>query len=109
VRGLSLKHYLREAFAAVTDIDSALIGTFRMLLTQPGRLSYEYLHGDRHRYLPPFRVFLLCNVVYFLFATQYGATIPSAGRSVVILATFSPVVTAFKFLLFLATLAWIGR
>jgi hypothetical protein len=74
-RDLSVKHYLREVFAAITDIDSVFIGTFRTLLARPGRLSTEYLHGDRHRYLQPFRVFLLCNVVYFLFATQYGSTV----------------------------------
>jgi len=82
VRDLSVKHFLREAFAAMTDVDSALIGTFRTLLTKPGKLSTEYLHGDRHRYLPPLRVFFLCNVVYFLFASQYGSTVLTAPLAV---------------------------
>ncbi|HXT15766.1 MAG TPA: DUF3667 domain-containing protein [Gemmatimonadaceae bacterium] len=77
-RDLSVKHFLREALAAITDVDSALIASFRTLLTKPGRLSTEYLHGDRHRYLPPLRVFLLCNVVYFIFATQYQSTVLTA-------------------------------
>jgi hypothetical protein len=77
-RDLSLKHFLHEALAAATDVDSALIGTFRTLIARPGKLSLEYLHGDRHRYLPPFRVFLLCNVVYFMFASRFGSTVLTA-------------------------------
>ena len=69
-RDLSVRHFLREAAAAITDIDSALLSSFRMLLTKPGELTASYLAGERHRYLPPFRVFLLCNLLYFVVAAK---------------------------------------
>jgi hypothetical protein len=81
-RDLSVKHFLREAVLAVTDVDSALIGSFRALLLRPGQLTLEYLRGDRHRYLAPFRVFLLCNVLYFVAVAQFHVTVLTAPLAV---------------------------
>jgi hypothetical protein len=77
-RDLSVRHFLREAALAVTDFDSALIATFRSLLVRPGKLTVEYLHGARHRFLPPFRVFLLCNVLYFVAVDQLHTNVLTA-------------------------------
>jgi hypothetical protein len=71
-RDLSLKHFLKEAFVAVTDVDSALIASFRALVTRPGTLTAEYLRGDREKFLAPFRLFLLCNIIYFVAVAQFG-------------------------------------
>lgn len=71
-RDLSVKQFLKEAALAVTDLDSALISSFRSLLTKPGELTVEYLFGDRNRFMAPFRLFLLCNVIYFVAAAQIG-------------------------------------
>ena len=65
-RDLSLAHYVREAASAVTDLDSALIRSIVTVITKPGRLTAAYLAGDRHRYLTPFKVFLFCNLLYFV-------------------------------------------
>ena len=77
-RDLSFKHFMKEAFVAVTDVDSALIASFRSLLTRPGELTREYLTGDRQRFMAPFRVFLLCNLVYFIAVAQYGVGVFTA-------------------------------
>ena len=84
-RDLSVRHFLREAALAVTDFDSALIASFRSLFARPGELTVEYLHGARHRFLPPFRVFLLCNLLYFvavdrLHMTRADRATRAAGR-----------------------------
>jgi hypothetical protein len=71
-RDLSIKQFVKEAVVAVTDVDSALISTFRSLVTRPGELTAEYLSGDRSRFLAPFRLFLLCNLIYFVVAAQVG-------------------------------------
>jgi hypothetical protein len=71
-RDLSLKHFLTEAFVAVTDVDSALIASFRWLVGRPGGLTVEYLKGDRRRFMAPFRLFFLCNVIYFVAVAQFG-------------------------------------
>jgi hypothetical protein len=74
-RDLSLKHFLKEAFVAVTDVDSALVASFRSLVTRPGALTVEYLAGDRERFMSPFRLFLLCNVIYFVVVAQFGVRV----------------------------------
>ena len=51
-RDLSVKHFLREAAAAITDVDSVLIASFRDLVVRPGALTASYFAGERHRYLP---------------------------------------------------------
>jgi hypothetical protein len=71
-RNLSTRHFLKDAVVAITDVDSALISSFRSLLTKPGELTREYLHGDRSRFLAPFRLFLLCNFIYFVAAARLG-------------------------------------
>lgn len=81
-RDLSVKHFVREAAAAVTDLDSALIGSFRALLGRPGQLTAAYFRGERHKYLPPFRVFLLCNLVYFVAVAHFGITVLTAPLAV---------------------------
>lgn len=75
---LSVKHFLREAAAAITDLDSALIGSFRALLLRPGQLTTAYFGAERHRYLAPFRVFLFCNLLYFVLVAQFGVTVLTA-------------------------------
>jgi hypothetical protein len=74
-RDLSVKHFLKEGMSAVTEVDSSLVASFRSLFTKPGELTKEYLQGNRHRFLPPFRIFLFCNVIYFLAAAQFGFTV----------------------------------
>jgi hypothetical protein len=81
-RDLSLKHFLKEAFVAVTDVDSAFIATFRWLVTRPGALTVEYLEGNRARFMAPFRLFLLCNVIYFVVVAEYGVGVFTAPLSV---------------------------
>ncbi len=75
VRNLSVRHYVREAIASLVDIDSAVIASMRALFFKPGELTREYFHGSRFRYLPPFRVFLVCNIIYFLAASQLGINV----------------------------------
>lgn len=81
-RDLSLKHFLKEAFVAVTDVDSALVASFRWLVTRPGALTIEYLEGDRARFMTPFRLFLLCNVIYFVVVAQFGVRVLTTPLSV---------------------------
>lgn len=64
-----------DATAAITDLDSVLIRSVGALFTEPGRLTVEYLRGDRHRFLPPFRLFLFCNLIYFVAVADFHFTI----------------------------------
>ena len=57
---------LADTFA----LDSRLWRTVPMLLFRPGRVTRNYLDGKRARYVPPFRMFLLASLLFFL--TVFG-------------------------------------
>ncbi|MEM7353714.1 MAG: DUF3667 domain-containing protein, partial [Acidobacteriota bacterium] len=71
---LSMRVFLARAVGEITQLDSKLYRSFRLLLTRPGKLSQEYLAGRRRPYLKPIQMFLLANLVYFLVQPFSGAS-----------------------------------
>jgi hypothetical protein len=70
-RDLSVRHFVKDAAAEVTSLDSKLYHTLHALVFRPGLLTVEWLAGRRGRYLKPL------NLVLALFAVQlfvYTAT-----------------------------------
>jgi hypothetical protein len=65
---LSLGHFASEAFESVTHADSRLWRTLGYLLAKPGFLSREFFGGRRARYLPPFRLYLVISLMFFVVA-----------------------------------------
>lgn len=53
---------LADTFA----LDGRLWRSLPLLLFRPGRMTRNYLDGKRARYVPPFRLFLLSSVIFFL-------------------------------------------
>ncbi len=47
-------------------LDGRLWRTLPKLLLRPGRMTREYIDGKRARFVPPFRLFLLTSVIFFL-------------------------------------------
>jgi len=47
-------------------LDGRLWRTLPMLLLRPGRMTRDYIDGKRARFVPPFRLFLLTSVIFFL-------------------------------------------
>ena len=66
----SLSTLLSEAFGTITNVDSKLIRTFKLMFQNPGRLSLKYISGIRVPYLKPFQVFLICNLIFFIFLSD---------------------------------------
>jgi hypothetical protein len=64
----SLRHFAAEAFESITHADSRLWRTLGYLLAKPGRLTSEFFAGRRMRYLPPFRLYLVISLLFFLVA-----------------------------------------
>ncbi len=62
----SVAHFAGEALESISHADSRLWLTLRLLLTQPGRLTRDFFDGKRARYLPPFRLYLVISVLFFL-------------------------------------------
>ena len=52
---------LADTFA----LDGRLWRSLPLLLFRPGRMTRNYLDGQRARYVPPFRMFLLASVIFF--------------------------------------------
>jgi hypothetical protein len=69
VRVLSLTSLLRDLFGDLTEFDSRIWRTLRPLLFKPGLLTVEYLRGRRTHYSPPFRMYLVVSLVFFLAAS----------------------------------------
>lgn len=47
-------------------LDGRIWRTLPLLMLRPGRLTRSYLDGQRARFVPPFRMFLLASVIFFL-------------------------------------------
>ncbi len=67
-RFISLWGLLRDAFGDLFELDSRLWRTVVPLLIRPGLLTKEYLQGRRARYMPPFRMYLVLSLVFFIVA-----------------------------------------
>jgi hypothetical protein len=65
---ISLWELTRDAFGDLFELDSRLWRTLIPLLARPGRLTRDYLEGRRARYMPPFRMYLVLSLVFFLIA-----------------------------------------
>ncbi len=67
-RLISLWELLQDAFGDLFELDSRLWRTLIPLLVRPGRLTRDYLEGRRARYMPPFRMYLVLSVIFFVVA-----------------------------------------
>jgi len=67
-RAYRLVDFAKEAFETLTNVERSLLRTLVALIRRPGELTAAYLRGERVRYLKPLQLFLLANVVYFLWA-----------------------------------------
>lgn len=68
----SLPRVLREFLDHVFNLDGRLWRTLRDLLFRPGRLTRDYLDGRRVHYTPPFRLYILLSLVFFLSLSLIG-------------------------------------
>jgi hypothetical protein len=67
-RLISLWELIRDAFGDLFELDSRLWQTLVPLMVRPGQLTHDYLQGRRARYMPPFRMYLVLSLLFFLVA-----------------------------------------
>ena len=63
---------ITASLADTFSLDGRLWRSLPMLMVRPGRMTRNYLDGKRARYVPPFRMFLLASVVFFLTLFSMG-------------------------------------
>jgi Protein of unknown function (DUF3667) len=66
VRRLSMAALFHYVLHDLVDLDSRLWRTLTALLLHPGRLTNEFITGRRTFYFPPFRLYLVLSLVYFI-------------------------------------------
>jgi hypothetical protein len=69
VRVLSLWGLIKDVIGDVLDADSRVWRTLWPLAFRPGLLTQEFLRGRRARYTPPFRMYLVLSLVFFVLAS----------------------------------------
>ena len=67
----SLGEFMGEAAEVITHADSRVWRTFVPLLLRPGFLTQQYLAGRRASYLPPFRLYIVLSVLFFLMVSLF--------------------------------------
>lgn len=57
---------LGESVETLFSIDSRFAKTVPDLMARPGRMTRHYLDGQRARFLPPFRLYVLASLIFFI-------------------------------------------
>ena len=66
VRVITLWELTRDMVGDIADLDSRIWRSLIPLLFRPGQLTVDYLQGRRARYMPPFRMYLVLSLLFFL-------------------------------------------
>jgi hypothetical protein len=65
----STRELLHQVLEGITHSDSRLWTTLYSLWFKPGKLTLEFVAGRRVAYLPPFRLYLILSVIFFMCAS----------------------------------------
>jgi Protein of unknown function (DUF3667) len=65
----STRELIHEVLEGLTHSDSRIWTTLKCLWFKPGKLTEEFVAGRRASYLPPFRLYLILSVAFFLIAS----------------------------------------
>jgi hypothetical protein len=69
---LRLSALLKEAFHFQTHLDNRVVTTLGHLLRRPGSLTRAWAEGRRREYAKPIQLFVVVNLVFFLFSSSLG-------------------------------------
>ncbi|MES2826551.1 MAG: DUF3667 domain-containing protein [Bacteroidota bacterium] len=64
----ALKEYIEESIEGISHFDNKFFRTSKLLFIRPGLLTHYFSTGRRVKYLKPFQLFLICNLLFFLLA-----------------------------------------
>lgn len=65
VHALTVGEVFHDVVHSVLHLDSRVWRTLRSLVLRPGELSRAFIAGQRQRYLPPFRLYLVISIAFF--------------------------------------------
>jgi len=94
-----LPRLLHDFLSDQFQLDARIWRTLRLLLFHPGRLTRQYMAGQRQRFIPPVRLYLFVSIVFFLVAGFLPARMapvtlsPGGGAAPAAGGTASPAAT----------------
>jgi hypothetical protein len=65
----SLPELFKKTFSTIPILDNRFTRTIRLMLTKTGYVSRNYIIGRRRPFIDPLAIFLVINLLYFLFPT----------------------------------------
>ena len=65
-RLITLWELLKDVVGDLFELDSRLWRSLKPLLLRPGHLTRDYLAGRRVHYVPPFRMYLILSILFFV-------------------------------------------
>ena len=65
VDAMSLRAWVVDVFDDTLSLSGRLPKTLWALMARPGRLTADWRDGRRVRWIPPFRLYLLCSLLFF--------------------------------------------
>lgn len=69
---VTIAHFFGHAVHEFTHVDSRILRSLKCLLFKPGYLTQEFIIGHRKKLINPIRLFILVNVIYFIFVYLIG-------------------------------------
>jgi len=70
-RVITMWELTRDMVGDLADLDSRIWRSLIPLLFKPGHLTADYLQGRRARYMPPFRMYLVLSILFFLLMSVF--------------------------------------
>ena len=70
-RVITMWELTRDMVGDIADLDSRIWRSLIPLLLKPGHLTADYLQGRRARYMPPFRMYLVLSILFFLLMSVF--------------------------------------
>lgn len=90
----SAREFLHEFIGHYVALEGKLWQSLWLLLLKPGRLTLEYLHGRRVRYVQPLRLYLTFSLIFFALMKLSGLTVFDPGAQQPASATTTTTTTA---------------
>lgn len=85
---LSIKQYITELLGGFFAFDTRTINTIKPLLFNPGKVTKEYIKGERMKYVNPFQLYLHVSIIFFLVTgvfmsiDRYNDMLSTNGKSI---------------------------
>lgn len=62
----TLKYFIIQFFGAAFFLENSFIKNLWRLISTPGLMAHDFVEGRRKRWMAPFSLFLLINLIYFI-------------------------------------------